>query len=166
MDGGVEADGVGPAEADCDGAVAAADVDELACDVALVADGLLPGVDVTALALGREDFADRDVTGGGGGAAGTGDAAGPWLLVLGRLAGIAVDSDVGTCGRTVGPVVPAGAVGPRCELVMAPVATMPVATIAAAIAVRTIHRVRPKPGFSEEISCSGVEVDRSSRAAS
>jgi hypothetical protein len=36
--GGVEADAVGPADADCDGAVAAADMDELVCDDAAVAE--------------------------------------------------------------------------------------------------------------------------------
>jgi hypothetical protein len=52
--GGVEADVVELAEADCDGAVAAPDVDGLSWVDAAAAlmEGSLPGADVTVLAVG------------------------------------------------------------------------------------------------------------------
>lgn len=163
--GDVEGDCAARAEVDCDDAVAAGDVDELACQGAAGAEVLLPGVDVTVLALGLEGLADGDVLRASGGPAGTVGAACPWLLVSARPAGVGADNGVGTCERTVDLVV-AGAVGARCELVMAPVATMLIASIVAANAVRTIHRVRRKPDFSIVIRGSGFEGESSARSAS
>ena len=109
-------------------------------------------------------------------------AAGPGGKVSNRAVhcwrGMSVASGVGTAGwprrgqwvgtraRGVDSADRAGVVGARCDLLMAPVATMLIASIAAANAARTIHRVRRKPDFSIVIRGSGFGGDGAARSAS
>ncbi len=155
--GDAEADCVGPAEADREGAVATAGMDESPWLDASGPAGPFPGVDVTVRVVGSEALAEGETLAGNGRAVGTAGApVRRWASVAARPVGDAVDHGLGAWGRTEGPVVPPGVIGGRCDRLTAPTARTLIAMIAATRAVRTIHRVRRKPDFSVEISCSDL----------
>jgi len=164
--GGAVSDCVGLVEIDADGAGATADVAEPPWVEDPDADGPEPGLEVAGPVAGREAPVDSGLLGGRGAAAGTvGAAVRPWLLVLVRPASGACEDGVGT-RTTVGTVVRAGPVGGRSDRLTAPTARMLTEMIAAASAVRTIHRVRRNPDFSVGIGRSGFDREGSARSVS
>ena len=163
---GTEADCVGPGAADAGGAVTPADVDRAAGVGSVVADSRSLGLELALLPGGREAPADSRVLGGTGAEAGNVVVAvRPWLLMLARPADDAVGPGVGT-SRTAGPAVRAGRSAGWCDRPTAPIASRLIPVIAAASAVRKIHRVRRKPDFFVEIGRSGFDDGGSTHAVS